>query len=212
MREYRLLSIEKVKRKKGWYCCRFESGEELNVSDEIIVKSSLKPGILLSEKEYSDIAAVSQRAAGKDQALRALSIRSRSEKELKQKLYQKGIAPAVSKEVVDDLIRLKFVDDEDFANRFVNDLIKRKPAGELLLRSELFNKGVSEKIINKVLDRLFTEIDQSELAKRSADKWIATHPRVKKEQVRQKLSQFLYQRGFTWNIIEQVLGEHSAFE
>ncbi|MCP4726081.1 MAG: hypothetical protein GY863_13645 [bacterium] len=200
-----------MKRKIGWYCCTFEPGDELIVSDEIIVRCSLKAGSVLSEKEFSEVRTISQRAAAKDQALRALSFRSRSEKELKQKLYQKGIAPAVSGEVVDDLKRLKFVDDEDFANRFVNDLIKRKPAGELLLRSELFNKGISEKIINKVLDRLFSEIGQADLARKSADKWIATHPRVKKEQIRQKLSQFLYQRGFTWTIIEQVLGDHSAF-
>jgi len=212
MGSYTLESISKIKRRKGWYRCVFVSGGSLDVSEDILVRHSLHDGKLIPWDEYKEIRTESEGARAKEKALRLLSYRARSEKELKSRLRSTGISAKSAGTAIDDLKRLNLIDDEDFALRFTRDLIRRKPAGEFFIKTELQKKGIREAIVRKVLDQVFSEYDQTGLARKSAAQWIRRHPRSPDVEKRNKLSKYLYQRGFPWAVIEEVIGDGSAFE
>lgn len=207
----RLISVEKTKRKKGWYKCSFDNSTTFDVPDILMIKYALRSGLEINNKDFLSIKNESLTAFGKDHALNLLSFRERSEFELKNRLNQKGLDKDSSKKVIEDLKKLNLLDDEKFAKRFLHDLIMRKPCGELLIKNEFYKKGINKNIISKVLDEFFLENNPIDIGKRCADKWIKSHPRVPDSDKKIKVSKHLQSRGFTWSIIEQVLGEYSAF-
>lgn len=196
-----------------WKNCTFDTGETLKIPEECVLRFGLKKDTTLSEKEFDRIRAEVDVARGKDKLLRLLSYSARSEKELKQRLRKSGIRHDSAQTVIRDLKRLKLVDDEDFARKFVHDLIRRKPAGEFLIKAELRKKGIADSIIEKTVLQEFDETDQVELARKGVQQWISRHQRKPAEdsgERRQKIAKFLYQRGFAWSTIDEVIGDGSA--
>ena len=211
MEDHLIVAIEKLKRRKNWKICIFDSGEYLEVPDEIMVRSALSTGIRLSQIKFAELKTESDTIRAKEKALRMLSYRTRSEKELIQSMRSSGIRQSIAEAVIGDLKRLHLIDDEEFAGKFINDLIRRKPAGEFLLKAELQKKGISDAVIDRVINQAFKEVSPVELARKGARHWLARHPRTLSNERQQKIAQYLYKRGFSWSIIDEVVGEGSAF-
>lgn len=205
-----IVAVEKLKRRKNWKKCIFDSGEYLEIPDEIMIRNALSTGIELSQEKFAELKAGSEALRAKEKALRLLSYRSRSEKELDQRMRRSGIYQSTAKAVIKDLKRLRLIDDEEFARKFINDLIRRKPAGEFLLKAELQKRGISNAVIDRIIERTFKEVSQVELARKGVQQWLARHPRTLSNERQQKVAQYLYQRGFSWSIIDEVVGESSA--
>ena len=207
-----IVALEQTKRRKNWKKCTLDSGEVVEVPVELVLRNGLSVGVVLVEERYNALKSASEIARGKEQALRLLSYRARSEQELKQRMRKSGIRQGSAKAVLHNLTRLHLVDDEEFARKFVHDLINRKPAGEFLLKAELQKKGISDTIIDRVIRQAFEEISPVELARRGMEQWVSRHPRLTASVERQqKIAQFLYQRGFSRSIIDEIAGDTSAF-
>lgn len=205
-----IVAVEKLKRRKNWKKCIFDSGESLEVPDEIMVRNALFTGVELSQEKYAELKAGSETVKAKEKALRLLSYRTRSENELNQRMRRAGIYQSTAKVIIKDLKRLHLIDDKEFARKFINDLIRRNPAGEFLLKAELQKRGISNAVIERVIGQTFKEVSQVELARKGAKQWLSRHPRTPSSERRQKVAQYLYQRGFSWSIIDEVVGDNSA--
>ncbi|MFC1513928.1 regulatory protein RecX [candidate division KSB1 bacterium] len=212
MRSFFIESIEKLKRRKNRFKCIFASGEFIELPDFMIVKYSLSEGKSISEKTFNELFSEAAIEKGKEQAFRLLSYRARSKNELKNRIVQSGLGINTAETVVNDLEKIKLIDDEEFAFSFVRDIINRKPAGEFLVKNELKKKGIKEDIINKVVNKVFSEIDRIELARKGMRQWIARHPKTGLVERRKKIADFLYRRGFSWSTIEEVVGDDSAIK
>lgn len=90
----------------------------------------------------------------KEKALKYLEYRSHSEKELSDKLKQKGASDQVICEVIEFLHEYKLVDDLEFAKKYAHDLVNLKKLGKSRIKTELFKKGINQEIINSVLYEL----------------------------------------------------------
>jgi len=202
-----IFSIKKIKRSRDLYFCTFRDGDRIRVNAELLYRHALHTGMPLTEKEYEALKSEAAATLAKEQALRLLSFRIRSEEELSRRLRLKGVRTSVARAVVDDLKNAKLVDDEEFSRRYISDLLRRKPAGEYLIKAELKKKGIPEQTIDRVLHHVFSEHDQVELARKCVQQWHKRHAETAKADQRKKVSQFLYRRGFSWQIIEEVLGD-----
>jgi len=211
MQNYVVVEIKDCKRRKLWKTCLFESGHSLELPFELIVKHGLKTGTAIDAETFEMLKSNSEVSKGKEHGLRLLSYRARSEKELRQRIRQKGMNNAASESIIRDFKRMKLIDDEDFAKRFVHDLISRKPSGEFLVRSELLRKGVHEEIIDKVMAETFSENEPVKLAQTCMRQWLSRHPRTTGKEKRYKITRFLFQRGFSQSVIEEIVGEEGAF-
>ncbi len=211
MSERVIVAIKDIKRRKLWRNCVFDSEESVEIPLELVLRRRLETGRKIDNDTFDALMAESQLAKGKEQSLRLLSYRSRSENELKQRMRQNGLSGTTPRSVVNDLKRLGLVDDEDFAKRFVIDLIHRKPAGEFLIKAELQKKGVDQDIIDKVITDIFKEFDTLELARTCMRQWLSRHPRTAEHEKRNKVGLYLYQRGFSKAVIDEIVGEESAF-
>lgn len=146
----------------------------------------------------------------KDYALKLLSFRPRSKKEIRGRLIQfsikKGIPAKVAAAVIEDLISQNLINDEEFASWWKEQRGRIKPKGVRIIRSELRQKGISKEIIDKVLQKSKDFQDNElEKAKRLALKRVYAYRHLGKKEMRAKLGNYLLRRGFDWDIVLKVI-------
>ncbi len=140
-------------------------------------------------------------------ALRLLSFRQRSERELFERLKKKKFPEKKIRRLIKDLKEKKFLDDKKFARDFVLYRIETHPEGKTLLKKRLFQKKVPGEIIDKTLEKLLKKEKELELALIAAKKkrnLLRTKDLTPKE-LRFKISFFLSSRGFSRDVIKETL-------
>ena len=128
----------------------------------------------------------------KNKTLRLLSYRPRSIFEIKQKLSRlKYATPDLITQTLDYFVNASLLDHQKFASWWVEQRTTHRPKGNIALKSELFQKGVDQSIIDSVL---LSSEQEKDLAKKLL--------KSKKITDKQKAYKYLYSRGFTFNSID----------
>ncbi|OGG15109.1 hypothetical protein A2773_04430 [Candidatus Gottesmanbacteria bacterium RIFCSPHIGHO2_01_FULL_39_10] len=145
-----------------------------------------------------------------DKALRFLSFRSRSKYEVATKLKQfaikKGISEKIVQQVVIDLEEKNLLNDKDFILWWKEQRDTFRPKGIRLLKMELRNKGVDSRLIDEVLKEAENpHTNEFELALSLAQKKVSRISSLPKIQQKEKIASLLSRRGFTWEIIYEVI-------
>ena len=86
--------------------------------------------------------------------LRLLSYRDHSEKEMVQKLVQKGHQKSYAVNAVEKLKEYRYIDDERVADIYARDLFERKGMSINGIVSELCRKGISREIAYNAAEKL----------------------------------------------------------
>ena len=141
----------------------------------------------------------------KSQALKHLSYRDRSKRELTQYLEKKEHAPAVIEKTIQYLVNLNYINDPRFAMEWGRSRIERKKFGKERVRQELFAKGIAPDIINVALDTLYDANPEKELALACASKKLASLHGLEPEKRSRRLAHYLQRRGFSADIIYETL-------
>jgi regulatory protein len=141
-------------------------------------------------------------------AYRYLSIRNRSEKEMREYLGRKNAAQEIIDKIVTSLKEKKFLNDEEFARSFVLNRARVKPKGKALLKMELRQKGISDDLIKKVLDEVREEIpDELSQAKDLITRRMQKMVGSPRQEIYQKVGGFLARRGFSWEIVKKAIDD-----
>lgn len=144
----------------------------------------------------------------KDYALRLLSIRPRSAKELALRLRQKGFTKEEIKGLITEFELKGILDDERFAAAWIDSRAMHNQKGERLLRLELLNKGVSDGTINKVIDdKKESGFDERLQARELVQKKLKGFSRLPSDSVKRRLYGLLKRRGFKTDTIYEVVRE-----
>ena len=133
-----------------------------------------------------------------------LKLQDRSIGGLREKMERKEYSSQEIKETIDFLIAKNFLDDERFARNFVRFKKSLKPTGKYYLQNKLRQKKIDNDIIEKVLGE---NSDQAEEVEDAADRWLAKNKKLPKEKIYEKLSRYLVSRGFSWEIVKEVVEE-----
>ena len=143
-------------------------------------------------------------AVAREIALRRLSVRARSRKELAQDLKSRDVAADAAAEVLDRFAEVGLINDAAFAQEWVESRGRR--SGAARLRQELRLKGVAEEHIADAIgdrDEQADLISARELATRKA----ATMKGLDRVVKQRRLSALLARRGFSSAVIRRVMGE-----
>jgi regulatory protein len=143
-------------------------------------------------------------------ALRFVSYRPRSEKELTDFLTKKLTRWKVSgdvliKKVVERMRELGYVDDKKFVEWWISQRNEFRPIGKRKLRFELQRKGIPQDDINMP----FSEVEG---AQKAIQKKLILWSRMPIIEQKKKAYTFLTQRGFSFDTIEKIIDEHMKKE
>ena len=146
-----------------------------------------------------------------DAAVRFLGARPRSVAEIKRHLRTKRFDDEAQDKAIDELRAQRYIDDEAFARYWVEQRAKFRPKGERALVSELMQKGVARETIDLVLGEADPEAETArarEAIRRPMTRWLAMTDVERKR----KIHQYLAARGFSYDVIEEVIAKPKATE
>ncbi len=142
----------------------------------------------------------------REYAFLLLKYRLRSEKEIRDRLRRKKFPENIIRETVLFLKEKKFLDDKVFARVWINSRLK-KPLGLRRIRQELKVKGIEEEIINHRIGEARKSYPESEVIELLALARIAKQKGVEPVKARNRTFAYLIRRGFSPEIIAEVLGK-----
>ncbi|MBI2028241.1 MAG: regulatory protein RecX [Candidatus Levybacteria bacterium] len=147
-------------------------------------------------------------------ALRFLSYRSRSEKEVRDRLYikyQKLNIKNLSLVIDKAIAKLKeknFINDKEFTKWWIESRLRFKPRSFRLIKIELKQKGINSDLIDSLIHNSQSMIQSDlEQAKKLVEKRIERFKDLPKQEVYQKLGRFLASKGFDWDTIKKSIDE-----
>ena len=149
----------------------------------------------------------------KQKAFRFLLVRSRSTKELRSKLREKGFEETVVNDVIANLLELRYLDDETFANGWARNLAVNRLWGNRKIEISLLEKGINPGFIEKAITLAREEIGEKEaiqkLVGKKCGKSIVSEVDANFISAKEKgrLIRNLMSRSFPLNLIFDVLGK-----
>jgi regulatory protein len=168
-----------------------------------IVASRLRVGQRLSDDDIARLEEEDAFEKAYNSALGFLSYRPRSEAEVQRNLRGKDIPDPIIGAVLERLAHAGFLNDEEFAEYWVEQRERFKPRSARMLRHELRQKGVAAQHIDSAVDT----VDEAESARRLAVKRAARYTHLDREAFWQKLAGYLQRRGFRYATIKPILQE-----
>ena len=141
----------------------------------------------------------------KNTAYRYLTYRPRSRAELVQKLHDKGFDVAIIEAVIDDLGRLGYVNDRQFASQWSLSRIRLRGFGRRRIEQELKAKGIERELIQETFAEVFGENSELETAMRVVEKKMRSMKSIDREVRRRRLGGLLERKGFPYDVIGKVL-------
>ncbi len=142
-----------------------------------------------------------------NKALKFLSYRPRSEKEIRDKLKSKKASDSMIQIILTKLKDQKFVNDEEFTKWWIEQRITFKPRSVRLIKMELKQKGIGQELIDSTFDNLQLTINDLESAKKLIQKRLNKYKNLSREEKFQKVSRFLASKGFNYDVIKEIFKE-----
>jgi regulatory protein len=170
----------------------------------VVVAAWLRVGQELGEERIASLKTQDEREIVYQKALHFLSYRPRSSAEVRQNLSKRGISEALIEDIMNRLQNTGLVNDETFAQAWVENRNAFRPRGKTALRMELRRKGLSNEIVQSVLD---TQVNDAALALEAARRYARRLSGLEWPEFRQKLSGFLARRGFLYTTLAPVVSQ-----
>lgn len=202
-----ITSYVKKYQKKIVGVVELDSGETLKLEPDTIMQFQLQTGTDLDEKKLREVLAADQKRKSLQKALHLISIRPRSAAELKERFKREGYFDETIDESLDYLLKNGYLNDALFAEKFARSKLQKKDIGESSLRFELHKKGISKSIIESIIKKIYGETPELDIALKAGKKKLRTIRTADDIAKKRKLYQFLAQRGFSADVIRQVIGE-----
>ena len=139
--------------------------------------------------------------------IRLLKFRPRSEVELRQRLLRKGFSQAVVDPLIEEFRRKGFLNDAKFAQYFATQQMTAKPSGRRALLMSLKAKGVDPQLATQAVEMASGGRDELEVAREVALARFSHLQGVAPEAAKRRLFGFLSRRGFSSDVIYQVVRE-----
>lgn len=204
----KIISIKRSRRSSGRIAVHLEEGDALVLPLEVVLTSGLKVGTELDDGRLNELRDASERWRCREAALRLITFRARSTKELRDRLLRKGFGPPQIETVVEELIRSGLLDDASFASAFAIDRVRQRPVARRRLVLELRARGIDEATARDAAERAYEEAGEDEvsLARRAARRFRRKRGEDDARAAR-RFYALLARRGFGREAIREVAGE-----
>ena len=181
----------------------FLDGEfAFGISTDRVLERGLAPKDVLTEARVAELIALDTVdraiAAGMD----LLSYRPRATKELRDLLARKGFAEPAVDAAIERLTGWGYLNDGDFARRWVENRAEHRPRGTRLLAQELRHKGIDRELIGETLEE--ADIDELAAALQAGERKAQSYAKLEPAVARRRLSGFLARRGFNGAVVRQA--------
>ncbi len=137
-------------------------------------------------------------------AIRLLSLRDRTEAEIRHKLELKGFSLEEIENVVNCLKSKGFIDDSKFIKK-IGHIAENRLLGEVGVKNYLLKRGIEREILESA-----PKFDEFVIAQKLLQKKERFFKDVSPDKRKAKMAGFLLRRGFSWDTVNRCLKEEKA--
>ncbi|WP_077324622.1 recombination regulator RecX [Virgibacillus siamensis] len=177
-----------------------------SVDESVLIAYKLRKHLELDESMIATLVQKDTLHKSYTLAINFLSYRMRTKKEIYDYLVKKEVDDEHITQIMKQLTEEKLINDRQFAEAFVRTRIDTTRKGPMLVKRELMEKGVSPQLAAEAVDLYTYEIQYARAEKWVRKKLTASKSKSFKQQV-QQLQGTLMQKGFTRDVIQDVLAD-----
>lgn len=197
----RITAIKQQQKLKDRYSVYVDDKYSFSLSESALIESGITSGVEVSIQQLEDYKRMSQDDKLWGKVLRYAARRLRSEWEIHDYMRRNEASDELAERFVDRLRAIGMLNDQYFAQVWVDNRTLLKPSSKRKLRLELMQKHISEDIIREVLaDDVVDE-------RQSLRDLVVKKRRQTKYQDNDKLKLYLARQGFGFDDINAVLAE-----
>lgn len=197
----KITGIKSQVRRAGRYSIFVDEKYSFSLSDTALLDSKIVVGQEISQTELKDFLQLSADDKVYGQVLGYIALRPRSAWEIETYMQRKHCPAELTRTILNKLSNLGLVNDEYFANSWVQNRRLLKPVSRRRLQMELRQKHISDEIVRKVLA-------EDEITDQSALQELINRKRKQtKYQDNTKLMQYLARQGFNYDDIKIAIAE-----
>jgi len=192
----KITNIEKQKNNSMRFNVYIDNKYAFSVSYEEKKEFNLEEGIDINEEQYNYYVNYLINKSAYNDSIKFLSYSMRTKKELINKLKSMGYDNSIINNVLEKLIKQRYIDDEYYTELYIKEK-KERLYSKYRIYNELYRKGIDPSIITSKLDELYEdEIDT--IKKLIIKKSVSTNDKL-------KIKNYLFRKGFMIEDINKVL-------
>ena len=147
--------------------------------------------------------------SSRDYCLKLITIKDRTEKELRDKLKEINFDENTIEEEIEFLSNYGYINDKRYAEHFTNDAINLKKWGKSRIRMELLRRGIDRNIIDDAIEEAFSDVEDDRLYQEMEKRFNGADFSNMKERTR--IFNFYLRRGFSPDEIKGAMNRMSSF-
>lgn len=195
--------ISNISFEKKKFHILFDSGEEIEISEETLIEFGLYKGQEVEDEIIDKLKFEDEKTEALLLSYRFLQ-RNKTEKQLIDYLYKNKISGEIIDTVIPILNEKKYLNDEDYARRYLNDAMNIKKYGKIKIVYMLRSKGIKNAIIEKIMRDYDYELEYLNAEDLLSKKLVSEEKDSKKINSAKK---YLQGRGFEFEIINFAVDE-----
>lgn len=203
----RITRIESQKKNRGRKSLYADDTFVVGVSAETLIRAGIRRGDDLDAERLENLRRMESIQAARRTALRYISQRPRTEKEIRNRLQENEFGNIEIEQTIEQLKSTRLINDEEFARIFIRDALSRRPIGAVRMKQKMLLLGLEKHLVESAIAEMCGEEVQSRAARNVAGKFMAKQRGGKKDslRVRKSLTDHLIRRGFPWSIVQPLL-------
>lgn len=177
----------------------------LTITEETFLRFGLYNGQAMDPERLQEVERADGVSRAMTEAHRLIDHRMRTRRELAVKLKARGRTDEVIDQVLDRLEHAGLIDDGRFARLWIDERLRRRPAGLSLLRRELRQKGIDAETVDTALEESASGEGETERAYEALRRQSHRYARLDRDAAHRRMVAFLVRRGFGQAVIYQVV-------
>ena len=186
----------------------FDNDEEIKISEDTLVNFGLYKGQEVEEEFIENLKFEDEKTEALLLSYKFLQ-RNKTKKQLVDHLYKNKIQREIIDTILPILEEKKYLNDEDYARRYLNDALNIKKYGKNKTRYMLMSKGIERNVIDKVMENYDYELEYMNALE-------LVEKRISKDESDPKkiysAKNYLQGRGFEFEIINFTVDDYLSGE
>lgn len=193
--------------KKNKYNVYLSNGEVLNLQEQVITENELLLKKEMSQELYNKLVRDNKIYELMEMAVKYISIRLRSIKEVKDYLLKKGVSNNEVEDAVQKLIESGYLDDDRFTKAFIKDKLKFTTIGDYKIKMQLNKVGVSTSIIEDNMNKIDEHIIEEKI-KKIIEKDKKTNKKYSGQILKNKIYNHLLNQGYSQEKVITIINTY----
>ncbi len=201
----KILKYKKIGKDK--YKITLDDNKEIELYEDVIVKNNLLLNKEIEDDKLDALLKQNEEEKNYFLALKYISIKMRSIKEIKNFLSKKNVSNNVIQNIVKRLIKEGYLNDALFVKAFINDQINLTLNGPIKIKNELLKHDINKDVIDEEISKI-----DNNLIKEKLNKLLKKQLKIKKgsyNSVKNKLINHFINLGY---YKEDILNEISLLD